>query len=237
MLFGSVGSPKSSSLMNEYASLLSDAVLRHRARVAEHSARIEAELASKVKSEFIANMSHELMRPDRIELLQPLEQRVVLRQPARGPLVEVVVAVDRGRAWRACRGRRCGPRPRRPRARGPRRPRRSVAVADDDVAVRVLGALAVDGGDRAALDHEPGHRDARPSAPRRGSSRSPCSGTGCRPAPRGSRRPSASGLRRQQVVGGDDQPRRAEAALHRAGVQERLLHGVQLALAARAPRR
>lgn len=49
--------------MAEYASLLSDAVLRHRARVAEHSARIESELASKVKSEFIANMSHELKTP------------------------------------------------------------------------------------------------------------------------------------------------------------------------------
>jgi two-component system cell cycle sensor histidine kinase PleC len=63
MLFGSAGNPKTNSLMTEYASLLSDAVLRHRARLAEHSARIETELASKVKSEFIANMSHELKTP------------------------------------------------------------------------------------------------------------------------------------------------------------------------------
>jgi two-component system, cell cycle sensor histidine kinase PleC len=63
MKFGSVGQAKSNSLMGEYASLLSDAVLRHRAQVAEQSARIEAELANKVKSEFIANMSHELRTP------------------------------------------------------------------------------------------------------------------------------------------------------------------------------
>jgi two-component system cell cycle sensor histidine kinase PleC len=63
MLFGSAGNPKTLTLMSEYASLLSDAVLRDRARVAEHSARIEAELASKVKSEFIANLSHELKTP------------------------------------------------------------------------------------------------------------------------------------------------------------------------------
>jgi two-component system cell cycle sensor histidine kinase PleC len=63
MIGGAVGSASSGGLIAEYSTTLAGSVLRHRAWLAESTARIETQLAGKVKSEFIANMSHELRTP------------------------------------------------------------------------------------------------------------------------------------------------------------------------------
>jgi hypothetical protein len=94
------------------------------------------------------------VRPDRIELDQPLEQRRLLGQAARGPLVEVVVAVDEPGRRQAAAGVDAldGAVVR---GRGPLADRHDAVALDDEVAVAMLGSGGVDRGNRAALDDGP----------------------------------------------------------------------------------
>ena len=94
------------------------------------------------------------VRPHRIELDEPLEERRLLGEAARGPLVEVVVAVDepgRGQAAAAVDARDVAVL----RGRRALADRDDAVALDDEVAVAVLGAGGVDRGDRAALDDRP----------------------------------------------------------------------------------
>jgi signal transduction histidine kinase len=50
-------------LLAQYSMRLGDTILRHRAEIAERASRIDAELASQIKTDFIANISHELRTP------------------------------------------------------------------------------------------------------------------------------------------------------------------------------
>ena len=153
-----------------------------------------------------------------------------LRQPAGRPLVEVVVAVDeagRGEAAAAVDA------PRRPRAARAARPPPSAAmpaaVGEDPCpsacSVPAASTVAIAQPSIRSASLIPAPRAApRRAAPRRGSSRSRCSGRGCRPAPRGSRRRRAPGRARSRSSVATIRPGRAEAALHGAGLDERLLH-------------
>ena len=98
-------------------------------------------------------------RPDGIELDEPLEQRRLLREPARDPLVQVVVGVDEPGGGEPAAAVDADHVAVARRARGRRR-RRRAAVRDHQVAVRVLRARRVHRGDRAALDDGDAHAAA-----------------------------------------------------------------------------
>ena len=90
--------------------------------------------------------------------VEPLEQRRLLAEPARGPLIQVVVAVDEPGRCEAAAAIDPAAFAARRRARADRD---DPAALDHDVPVGVLGAGGVDGRDRAAFDDERvGHRVA-----------------------------------------------------------------------------
>ena len=160
-------------------------------------------------------------RPDRIELDEPLEERRLLRQPARRVLVEVVMAVDQARRRQAAGA--VDPLAAL-RAPGPARPRpcRLPSITTCPSRCTSPATVATAQPSMTIIGRRQPHRVedllvARAAAQVAGQRLADLRVRGRR-------------LARQQVVRRDDQPRRAEPALHRAGLQERLLHRVQLVL-------
>src|SRR5215204_6964225 len=111
-------------------------------------------------------------RPCRVQVDEPLEERGLLREPAGGPLIEVVVAVHEPRRGKA-------PAPvdaQRPLAEvffrhvAPADGRNAIAL-DDEVAGGVLGAAGVYGGHGATLDHRALQTGSSLAAARRTASR------------------------------------------------------------------
>ena len=100
-------------------------------------------------------------RPHGVERGEPLEERVVDREAAGQPLVEVVVGVDQPRGGQAA-GAVDVRRPGQVAGRRPGADRGDPVALDDHVAAGVLRAIGVHRRDRAALDHDR-HR-IRPAA-------------------------------------------------------------------------
>ena len=137
------------------------------------------------------SISASIVRPDRVQLDEPLEQRRVLREPARGPLVEVVVAVDEARRGEAAARRRCASRL-DVRGGGPS-PTSTMRSPSTTMWPWRARAPAVDGRDRAALDDHA--RDRRHPHRVEDLLVARAAAQVARRAPRGSRRPLGAALR------------------------------------------
>ena len=163
------------------------------------------------------------------EPVQPLEQRRLLEQAARGQLVEVVVAVDeagRGEAAAAVDAVAVGVGP-LPAPTAVMRPS-SMTMWPFACSVPASSTVAIAQFSMTVVM-------TRPAGRRRGSSRSPCSGTGCRRAPRGSRGRTGSELRCSRSCVATISPGVQNPHWTAPGLQERLLDRVQLVLVRREP--
>ena len=126
-----------------------DVVVVHRGRAARASERGEAGARGRPLDRLVD------ARPHGVELDEPLEQRRLLGEAARRPLVEVVVAVDEPRRREAAAAVDAG-RVAVARGRAAFADGHDAVALDDEVAVAILGAGGVDRRDRAAFDDHHG---------------------------------------------------------------------------------